>query len=53
MDTQMILLGVGGIFVALILLKFIIKLPLLLIKYGIMALIVYVIYMVATGRIQF
>ena len=53
MDTQMILLGIGGIFVALILLKFIIKLPLMLIKYGILALIIYTVYMVATGQIQF
>ncbi|MBR1825832.1 MAG: hypothetical protein IJ770_04515 [Alphaproteobacteria bacterium] len=51
MDTQLIALGIGGFFVALILFKFIIKIPFLLIKYGILALIIYVIYMVISGQI--
>lgn len=52
MDSQLIVFGICGIFIALILFKFIIRIPFLLIKYGILALIIYAIYMVASGQIQ-
>lgn len=53
MDNQTIIFGICGVFIALILFKFIIKLPFLLLKYGILALFVYAAYMFFTGRLSF
>lgn len=49
MDIQTIALMGGGVLLALILLKFVIKIPLMLLKYAILAAVAYGIYLYATG----
>lgn len=49
MDIQTIALYGGGLLLALILLKFIIRIPMLLFRYAIIAALIYVAYLFATG----
>ena len=51
MDTQTLMIYVGGFVVAVLLLKIIIKIPLMLLKYGLLALMIYVAYLYLNGRL--
>jgi len=50
MDMQTLIIYGGGLIVALMLLKVVIKLPFLLLKYGIWAIIIYLAYMFFSGQ---
>ena len=50
MDIQTMALYAGGVIVALILLKFIIRIPFLLLKYAILAAIIYAAYLLYSGQ---
>lgn len=50
MDMQTLIIYCGGLIVALILLKLIIKLPVLLIKYGVWAALIYLAYIFFSGQ---
>lgn len=50
MDIQTMALYGGGLLLALILLKFIIRIPMLLLKYAILAAVLYGVYLLFAGR---
>lgn len=49
MDIQTIALYGGGLLLALILLKFVIRIPMMLFKYAVLAALAYGVYLIATG----
>ena len=50
LDIQTIAVGIGVIIIALILLKFIIKIPLMLAKYVMIGLLLFALYLYFTGK---
>ena len=50
MDIQTIALYVGALMIALFLLKFVIKVPFLLLRYGLLAVLAYAAYLFFSGR---
>lgn len=50
LDTHTIAMLAGGVLAALILFKFIIRIPFLLLKYAIFAAIIYALYLIYIGK---